>query len=97
LFAKGFDLHRFADLLNKSWMTKRGLERSVSNSIIDEIYRDGISAGAWGGKLLGAGGGGFFLFICPPERKANVRSALARYVEIPVDLFADGSRIIFNG
>lgn len=86
----------FGSLLDKSWRLKRSLDDKISNNEIDTIYRDGISAGAFGGKLLGAGGGGFVLFFVPPKKKESVRSKLHYLTEIPVKMSNHGSHIL-NG
>ena len=87
-------LSEFGYLLNDTWSEKRLLDPSVSNAEIDSLYQQGIDAGALGGKLLGAGGGGFMLFFVPPERQARVRLALARYNEVQFSINAPGSSII---
>ena len=71
------------------------MEESISNSDIDDIYKKGIKAGAVGGKLLGAGGGGFILFLTPPERHEHVRNAL-QLKEVPVDFEHLGSQMIYH-
>ena len=63
-------LAQFGDLLHQAWMDKRKLDESVSNETIDRYYEAGRKAGALGGKLLGAGGGGFLLMFVPPDRQA---------------------------
>ncbi len=65
----GRSLNEFGRLLHEGWQIKRSLTQKITNANIDEIYEAGLSAGALGGKLLGAGGGGFMLFFVPPERK----------------------------
>ncbi len=89
-------LTRFGELLHSSWLEKRQLASEVSNSIIDEMYAQAQSAGAIGGKLLGAGGGGFMLFFVPPECQPAVKIALARYHEITFNINAAGSTIIHS-
>lgn len=89
-------LSEFGALLDKSWKLKRSLDDKISNEDIDKIYGDGISAGAYGGKLLGAGGGGFVLFFVPPRRKEAVRSKLDHLTEIPIRISNHGSHIL-NG
>ena len=71
----------FGELLHESWMLKRELDRRVSNAHIDRWYREGIDAGAIGGKLLGAGAGGFLLFFAPPETHDFIRARLAELVD----------------
>jgi D-glycero-alpha-D-manno-heptose-7-phosphate kinase len=85
----------FGRLLHESWMLKRGLTELVSNSKIDEIYESAIRAGALGGKLCGAGGGGFFLFYVPPERQPEVKEALKRLLLVPVRFENLASHIVF--
>ncbi|MFN9092467.1 MAG: GHMP kinase [Alphaproteobacteria bacterium] len=88
------DLSALGALLDKTWTEKRMLDRSVSNDHINAMYDLGREAGALGGKLLGAGGGGFLLFFVPDERQAAVRSAMKEYHEIPFVLGAPGSSIL---
>ncbi len=85
----------FGRLLHESWQLKRKLSAKISNSEIDDIYSAGLNAGAAGGKLLGAGGGGFVLFIVPPERRAHLLEKLGRFVHVPFGFDNLGSNIIF--
>lgn len=96
VLASNAPLSRFGALLDKTWKEKRSLDASVSNATIDGMYRGAMKAGALGGKLLGAGGGGFLLVFCPPERKVKVRKALAKHFEVPFSINAAGSRIIHS-
>ena len=89
-------LASFGSLLNETWKEKRLLDPAVSNSDIDLLYEKGIEAGALGGKLLGAGGGGFMLFFVPPEKQNRVRLALAAYNEVQFSINAPGSSIIHS-
>jgi D-glycero-alpha-D-manno-heptose-7-phosphate kinase len=89
-------LSKFGDLLHETWMEKRMLNSAVSSPKIDNLYQHGIDAGALGGKLLGAGGGGFMLFFVPPEKQNDVRSALAGYNEVKFSINAPGSSIIHS-
>jgi len=89
-------LSEFGKLLDKGWRMKKKLDNTISNDIIDKIYDDGISAGALGGKLLGAGGGGFVLFFVPPAKKESVRSKLSHLTEIPIKISNHGSHVL-NG
>jgi D-glycero-alpha-D-manno-heptose-7-phosphate kinase len=89
------DLSEFGLLLHKAWMLKKNLSSSISNNYLDEMYDKAMQAGALGGKLLGAGGGGFFLFFAKPESHNSIRKALHQYQEIDFDFDNDGSKIIF--
>jgi D-glycero-alpha-D-manno-heptose-7-phosphate kinase len=86
----------FGELLHQSWTLKRELDRRVSSPEIDRWYRAGIDAGAVGGKLLGAGGGGFLLFFAAPETHDFLRVALGELHEVTFALGAPGSRVIFD-
>jgi len=90
----GGDLARFGELLHESWLLKRELSPLVSNPQIDGIYRRAREAGAIGGKVLGAGGGGFFLFYVPPGLQPAVREALSDLVEAPFRFGSEGSRVV---
>jgi D-glycero-alpha-D-manno-heptose-7-phosphate kinase len=94
LLAGELPVSRFGELLHQSWLLKRQLS-DVSLPVIDEAYEAGIRAGASGGKLLGAGKGGFLLFIAPPERHDAIRSALPGMLSMQVGINAPGSRVIF--
>jgi D-glycero-alpha-D-manno-heptose-7-phosphate kinase len=89
------DLDRFAALLHEGWELKRSLGCGISNDQINEWYTVARRAGALGGKLLGAGGGGFVLLIAPPWRHRAIREALGRPRELPFKICLNGSRIIF--
>ena len=88
------DLDDFGRLLDKSWKLKRGLSNEVTTSLIDELYNKGIEAGALGGKLLGAGGGGFLLFYVPQKKQRAVRKALD-LMEVPFEFEDKGTRVIY--
>jgi D-glycero-alpha-D-manno-heptose-7-phosphate kinase len=85
----------FGRLLHEGWQLKRKMSDKVSNSEIDEIYAAGLSAGALGGKLLGAGGGGFMLFFVPPEKQHAVRERLQQLLSVRFNFENGGSRILF--
>jgi len=87
-------LSEFGKLLHTSWQIKRSLTQKISNSNIDEIYEAGLSAGAIGGKLLGAGGGGFMLFYVNPERREELRARLNRLLCVPFSFSSRGSHVI---
>jgi len=90
------DLEQFGKLLHESWILKRSLSESVSTIFIDEIYETAMKHGATGGKILGAGGGGFILFYVKPEFQANVMKALKNLLYIPFGFDKDGAQVIFN-
>ena len=83
VLAGGGDLDDFGRLLHESWLLKRSLTSRISSQKVDDIYDVARRAGAIGGKLLGAGGGGFMLFYVPPAYQQQVRSALSNLLEIP--------------
>lgn len=89
------DLDEFGRLLDYTWQLKRGVNAAVSNDTIDEIYSTAKQAGALGGKLLGAGGGGFLLFYVQPDKQASVRKALAELKEIPFQFENGGARVLY--
>jgi len=88
-------LVRFGKLLHHQWLIKRGLSSQITNSDIDNIYETGIKAGALGGKLLGAGGGGFMLFFAHPSHQPAIKSALSKLLYVPVRFDHLGSQIIY--
>lgn len=89
------DIRDFGRLLHESWLLKRSLTDKITTPVIDEIYADARNAGALGGKILGAGGGGFMLFFAPPAKQPAVRRALRRLLHVPFKFEHSGSTIIF--
>jgi len=89
------DIRDFGKLLHESWQLKRSLSEKISTSHIDEIYEAARNAGALGGKLLGAGGGGFVLIFAPPQAQPKIRERLKGFLEIPFKFETLGSQIIF--
>jgi D-glycero-alpha-D-manno-heptose-7-phosphate kinase len=87
-------LDEFGRLLHESWQIKRTLTQKITNPAIDEIYEAGLSAGALGGKLLGAGGGGFMLFYVPPERREALRTRLKKLLCVPFAFSTKGSQVV---
>lgn len=83
-------------LLDESWMLKKQLASQISNNGLDDIYCVAKKAGAIGGKISGAGGGGFLLLYCPHDRQDCVRQALEGLQELPFKMEPDGSKVIFN-
>ncbi|CCH49315.1 GHMP family kinase ATP-binding protein [Pseudodesulfovibrio piezophilus] len=92
LVANEFD--RVGEILHAGWMCKRNLASTISCTSIDEDYQRAMDAGAIGGKILGAGGGGFLLFYCDEEKQASVRQALSHLKETPFNFEPQGSKII---
>lgn len=88
------DMRRFGSLLHESWGLKRELSGKISTDEIDAAYSRALAAGAWGGKLLGAGGGGFLLVFRPPERATAVSLALAPQLEVGFKLDRFGSQVV---
>jgi D-glycero-alpha-D-manno-heptose-7-phosphate kinase len=95
ILTSGTDIAAFGDLLHEAWQIKRTFSPQVSNGEIDRLYDHARSAGALGGKLTGAGGGGFLLLFVPPAKQAAVREALAHLIHVPFAFESAGSQIIF--
>lgn len=91
---QALDLDEFGRLLDCTWKLKRETGKSVSTNNIDDLYDKGIQAGALGGKLLGAGGGGFLVFYVQPEKKESVLQAMKDLLYIPFKFENEGSRVI---
>jgi len=87
-------IEEFGRLLHNGWQIKRSLTHKITNSNIDEIYEAGLSAGALGGKLLGAGGGGFMLFFVPPEKRSALRERLKKLLCVPIRFTNRGSHVV---
>ena len=92
-------------LLHDNWLKKKRLASGISNSVIDDLYQSGIDSGAWGGKVLGAGGGGCLMFLVEPSKKDVVREGVKKsaeknnlgyFNEIPVKFVQSGVEIILN-
>ena len=96
ILTEGRDLADFGRLLHESWLIKRSLSSRVSTPEIDAMYETARKAGATGGKITGAGGGGFLLLFVDPDRQAAVRQALSHLLHVPFDLDHSGSQIIFS-
>jgi D-glycero-alpha-D-manno-heptose-7-phosphate kinase len=94
LLASGQDLTRFGELLHEAWEAKRSLSGQVSNHEVDALYQAARSIGAVGGKLMGAGGGGFMVLFVPPDRQKAVRDRFAALLHVPFKLEFSGSQIV---
>lgn len=90
------DIDCIGHMLNESWQLKKQLASGISNERIDKFYTKAMQSGALGGKLTGAGGGGFLLIYSPYEKRDSVRNALHELREIPIRLEESGSKVIFD-
>jgi D-glycero-alpha-D-manno-heptose-7-phosphate kinase len=88
------DLDGFGRLLHEAWLVKKTLASKIFSDVIDAYYQKGLEAGALGGKLAGAGGGGFLLFYCPPRARQFFLAAMSELRRIPLCLEFNGSRVI---
>ena len=95
LVDKNKDLDDFGRLLGHTWQLKRQLGNKISTDGIDELYDSALKAGALGGKLLGAGGGGFLLFYVPEEKQGNVKKALDNLLHVPFAFEDAGTDVIY--
>jgi len=93
---KAGNIDIIGELLHHSWELKKQLASGISNKMIDAIYQQARKAGAIGGKITGAGGGGFLLLYVPYHKREAVRSAMSSLQELPIQLEPDGSKVIFN-
>lgn len=89
------DIREFGSLLNETWCKKKQLADNVTDQRIDEMYSMGLKNGAVGGKLLGAGGGGFMLFFVPPENRDKLKRAMDNYICVPFRFENTGSQVIY--
>jgi len=90
------NLNRIGRVMDAGWRHKKQLADNISNASINAYYEAALDAGAVGGKVAGAGGGGFLLLFCPPDRQAEVRRALSGMRELPINLERDGTKVILN-
>jgi D-glycero-alpha-D-manno-heptose-7-phosphate kinase len=95
ILSDGQDITAFGELMHEAWMAKRSLSPKVSNNHVDDLYNLAGSAGAIGGKLTGAGGGGFLLLFVPPAAQENVKEKLDKLIHVPFKFEFSGSQIIF--
>lgn len=95
ILKEGRDLSDFGRLLHEGWVVKRGLTSKITNPFIDELYDTAIRAGAIGGKILGAGGGGFLLLFAKPEFHSGIKQALNKLLCVPFRFENAGSQIIY--
>lgn len=90
------DFKKIGELLHQNWLMKKELSSGISNPQIDEMYNSALKAGAWGGKILGAGGGGFLLVIAPSENQERIKEALKEYKIMSFRFTESGSKIVFK-
>jgi D-glycero-alpha-D-manno-heptose-7-phosphate kinase len=95
ILSSGMNLLAFGELMHEAWQAKRSLSSIVSNPEVDTLYDRALAAGALGGKLTGAGGGGFLLLFVPPDRHRDVLYALDGRIHVPFEFEPAGSQIIF--
>jgi D-glycero-alpha-D-manno-heptose-7-phosphate kinase len=88
------DLMDFGRMLHETWLLKRSLTDKISNNTIDDIYSIAIKNGATGGKLLGAGGGGFILFFAEPQYHAQIKNAVSYLIHVPIQIENQGSQTL---
>ena len=89
------DLTGFGELMHEAWQAKRSLSATVSNGHVDDLMAKAMTAGAVGGKITGAGGGGFMLLFVPPDRQQKVKEALGNLIHVPFRFDFSGSQIIY--
>ena len=90
-------LDDFGAILDENWKLKRSLTSAISNDFIDKYYEIAMNNGALGGKLLGAGGGGFLMFYCPKEKQLRLKAALSDLTMLPFDLENSGTKVVYVG
>ena len=95
LLQSGRDIGEFGRLLNEAWQIKRSLGPRISNSLVDDIYERARRAGALGGKIAGAGGGGFMMLFVPPDRQVHVREMLSAFIHVPFEFETSGSQVVY--
>ena len=89
-------IEELGELLHKGWLIKQSISKNISNPTINEIYDTGRKAGAIGGKITGAGGGGFILLFVPPKNQLRVKEKLSKLIHVPFDFEEAGSQVIFH-
>jgi len=90
----GEDTQVLGDILDSGWQIKKSLNPEIANSEINEAYKRAMAAGAYGGKLLGAGGGGYMLFLCKAELQKDLEKALSPMQRLPIEICYEGSKIL---
>jgi D-glycero-alpha-D-manno-heptose-7-phosphate kinase len=90
-------VNKLGEALREGWELKKSLAKDITNSEIDDMYAKAVAGGAVGGKITGAGGGGFLVLFVPPEHQWSVRNALGGMIEVEFKLEPQGSKIIYVG
>lgn len=90
------DFKALGEILHNGWLLKKKTSGAISNKLIDNIYNLGMKNGAWGGKLLGAGGGGFMLFLAPPKNHKRLLTTFSKLQKLDVGFDDHGAKVIFN-
>ncbi len=96
IYSKNFRLKYWGELLNEHWLLKKSLSNKISNNKIDSIYNEMINSGAYGGKLLGAGNGGFMIFLCPSNKKALIKKKFGNLLIKDLKFDKNGTHMIYN-
>ncbi|MBT5320595.1 MAG: kinase, partial [Chloroflexi bacterium] len=96
VLSSGSDLDDFGRLLHEGWQLKRSLTSAITNSEIDDLYEGARKLGAVGGKITGAGGGGFMLLYASPEAQARIRERYSNLIHVDVAFESQGSRVVFE-
>jgi D-glycero-alpha-D-manno-heptose-7-phosphate kinase len=91
----GHDIREFGALLHEAWGIKKSFGARISNSQVDAIYERAREAGAVGGKIAGAGGGGFMVLFVPPDKQARVRETLSTFIHVPFKFECSGSQVVY--
>ena len=97
IFESNKNIDQIGHLMHESWLQKKELSPFISSDLIDEMYSSALNYGALGGKIIGAGGGGFLLLYINKEKKAILQKLFKNYIQVPVIPENEGSKIIFNG
>lgn len=92
----GGDWRALGGILHDGWLLKKQTSNTISNKAIDNLYNIGMKNGVWGGKLLGAGGGGFVLFLAPPRHHKKIINAFNKLRQLPIGFDSHGAKVIFN-
>ena len=91
------NLDQIGSLMHESWLQKKELSPSISSNLIDEMYNSARNNGVLGGKIIGAGGGGFLLLYVNREKKGFIQKLFKNFIQVPVIPDIEGSSVIFDG